>query len=289
MIDALNPNMKIRNAFSRASASYDEAAALQREVSGRLVERLTDIKKMQPSRVLDLGAGTGGGARALKKLFRRADVVALDFALPMLQQLQKNNGLWHKPLPVCADACSLPFRADSFDLIFSSLTLQWCFDLLAVWQELRRVMRPNSAFLFATLGPETLYELRSSWAKADQSIHVNPFVDMHDVGDMLMRAGFKDPVLDIEKIVLTYSSVRGVLADLKALGANAVVGAESGAGLMGKQRYAAMQGAYEDFKEEGRYPATFEIVYGLAWQGEARVPEAVAPISFVSPEKVFKQ
>lgn len=281
-----NDVLKIRAAFSRASRSYDAAAVLQREVCDRLSERLEELN-INPQKILDLGAGTGNGTRALKKAYSRADIYAVDFAFPMLQQLRSSSGFLRRPIPVCADAQRLPFRSQAFDLAFSSLTLQWCLDLQAVWAELRRVMKPGGTLLFATLGPATLHELRAAWTEADQYQHVNPFLDMHDIGDAMMKAGFKDPVLDIETITLTYREVRGLLSDLKALGANTVLNQQSGKGLLGKRRYAAMQKAYEPFKgADGSYPATFEVVYGLAWQPEltGTADSDVHPLRFMPPE-----
>ncbi len=177
-----------RRAFERAAATYDAAAALQNEVGSRLVERL-DFIRMQPRRILDLGAGTGVFTRVLGRRYRRADVTALDIAPAMLQQARARGGWWRRaPRCVCGDAEALPFADASFDFIFSNLMLQWCVDLPAALRELRRVLAPGGLLMFTTLGPDTLGELRASWSAVDGYTHVNPFIDMHDVGDALLLA-----------------------------------------------------------------------------------------------------
>jgi malonyl-CoA O-methyltransferase len=283
---------RIRAAFDRAAPRYEESAVLQREVTSRLSERLQYIK-VKPQRVLDLGAGTGTGTRALRKQYPAADIAALDISPEMLQQLESRAGLlerWRgRTLTVCADAQELPFPDHSFGLVFSSLTLQWCASPARVFQEIFRVLQPGGALAFSTLGPDTLHELRASWAAVDAGRHVNDFIDMHLIGDMLVAAGFADPVMDMEHITLTYKDVAALLRDIKQIGANTVLDgeaaespAESGPrGLTGKGRLAAMRQAYEAYRTaEGQYPVTYEIVYGLAW---GRDP-AVQAMRFVPPE-----
>lgn len=270
---------KVRHAFEMAASTYDAAAVLQREVNQRLLSRL-DYIKLQPESVLDLGAGTGGGSLALKKRYAKARVWALDFARPMLLELKRRAGFWRRPLPVCANAAALPFKDGSIDLIFSSLTLQWCGDLAAVFEECRRVLKPGGAFMFATLGPDTLKELRASWAVVDDMEHVNAFVDMHDVGDLLVAAGFADPVLDVERITMTYRDLTKMLRELKHLGANTVFGRRL-SGLTGKRRFAGMRETYKRlYAADGVYPSTYEIVYGLAWGRDLHT----RPVTFVPPE-----
>ena len=158
----------------------------------------------------------------------------------------------------------LPVAGSAVDLVFSSLMLQWCNDLDAAFAEAARVLRPGGLFIFATLGPDTLRELRASWAGADNKVHVNAFMDMHDVGDSLIRAGLADPVLDVERLTLTYDDGYRLMRELKYLGAHNVnVGRRKT--LTGKRRMLDMLAAYEQFRQEGRLPATYEVVYGHAW------------------------
>jgi malonyl-CoA O-methyltransferase len=210
-----------RLAFERAAATYDEAAALQSEVGDRMLERL-DLVRLQPARVLDLGAGTGEFSKALLKRYRKANVVSLDLALNMLRHTQSRGGWLRKPACVCGDGERLPFADDSFELVFSNLMLQWCMDLEPVFTELRRVLAPGGLLMFTTFGPDTLRELRASWEAIDGYTHVNAFIDMHDVGDALVRTHWAEPVMDSERITVTYREVRTLMQDLKHLGAHNV-------------------------------------------------------------------
>ena len=252
-----------RLAFERAALTYDEAAALQREIGQRLIERLQLIR-LQPVAILDLGAGTGTFSKALLQRYRKADVIALDVALNMLRHTQRRGRWFRKPRCVCSDAERLPFADDSFDFIFSNLMLQWCMDLESVFTELRRVLAPGGLLMFTTLGPDTLKELRASWEAVDGYTHVNSFIDMHDVGDALVNTHWAEPVMDTERITVTYREVRTLMQDLKHLGAhNVTVGRPRG--LTGKQRWQQVAGAYEQFRVDGVLPASYEVVYGHAW------------------------
>jgi malonyl-CoA O-methyltransferase len=181
----------------------------------------------------------------------------------MLQAAGRRQTWLRRFARVCADAAHLPLAEGSVDLIISNLMLQWC-DLDAVFAEFRRVLAPHGLVSFTTLGPDTLRELRSAWRAADSRTHVNQFIDMHDIGDALVRAGFASPVLDVERYTLTYPDLRRVAADLKDTGAhNATMGRARG--LTGRRRFAAVQVAYEAYRQDGRLPATYEVVFGHAW------------------------
>ena len=252
-----------RLAFERAALTYDEAAALQREIGQRLIERLQLIR-LQPVAILDLGAGTGTFSKALLQRYRKADVIALDVALNMLRHTQRRGRWFRKPRCVCSDAERLPFADDSFDFIFSNLMLQWCMDLDSVFTELRRVLAPGGLLMFTTLGPDTLKELRASWEAVDGYTHVNSFIDMHDVGDALVNTHWAEPVMDTERITVTYREVRTLMQDLKHLGAHNVTAGRP-RGLTGKHRWQQVAGAYEQFRVDGVLPASYEVVYGHAW------------------------
>jgi malonyl-CoA O-methyltransferase len=258
----------LRDAFDRASARYDAAAVLQTRVRAELLARLA-LVKLTPRVILDLGCGTGHAAHELKHRFRRATVAALDLAPGMLREAGRHNRMFRRVQRVCGDACRLPLRAASVDLIFSSLMLQWCDPLDQALGEIARVLKPGGFLSFSTLGPDTLRELRTAWAAADAGIHVNGFADMHDVGDALTRAGLSEPVLDVERITLTYPDVVALMRDLKAIGAHNVTRARA-RGLTGRGKWRVMLDAYETFRANGRLPATFEIVYGVAWGAAAR-------------------
>lgn len=272
---------EIRRAFARAAPGYDEAAFLQREVADRLLERL-DMIRIEPERILDLGCGTGRASEILKQRHRKARVVGLDLAHAMAGRCRRRSR-WMRPVDaVCADAARLPLASDSIDLVFSSLMLQWVGDRVACFDELRRVMRPDGVLLFTTFGPDTLTELRQSWAAANGHAHVHDFDDMHHIGDELVQAGFRDPVMDAETITVNYADAQHLMRDLKAIGAhNASAGRSRG--LTGRGRFQRMLDGYEQYRTEGRLPATWEVVYGHALapkEGQPRRTEGGQEASF---------
>ena len=252
----------VRRSFARAADSYDAAAVLQREVLARLTERL-DATDRAPGVVLDVGSGTGLGAAALSDRYRRAHVIALDIAEPMAMRSRRRRRWFRSLEAVCADAARLPLRSASVDLVFSNLMLQWLGAPDAVFREFVRVLKPGGRLLFTTFGPDTLKELRAAWASVDDRVHVNRFIDMHDIGDALLRAGFRDPVMDAERMTVTYPDTMALMRDLKAIGAHNV-NAGRPRGLTGPGRLRAMQVAYERHRVDGKLPATWEIAYGHA-------------------------
>lgn len=252
----------VRRSFDRASVTYDAAAVLQGQVRELLLERL-DLTALEPRVVLDAGAGTGHASRALQRRYPQALVLAVDSAPGMLKVAAARRS-WLRPFSrLCADAARLPLPDGSVDLVLSNLMLPWV-EPERVFAEFRRVLAPRGFLSFTSFGPDTLRELRSSWAQVDPYVRVIRFLDMHDVGDGLIRAGFAEPVLDVERYTLSYADVRALAADLKAVGArNAASGRLKG--LTGPRKFASMQAAYEIHRRDGRVPATCEVVFGQAW------------------------
>lgn len=262
---------KIRRAFDRAADSYDAAAVLQKEVCSRLLEKLEYIK-LSPQLILDAGVGTGEAVVPLMKRYKKSRLVVLDLSERMLAKATCHGGLLRKPELVCADIEHLPFSEDSFELIFSSLTLQWCSDLQATMADILRVLKPGGLLMFSTFGPDTLKELRACWSQIDDAVHVNEFTDMHDVGDGLLQAGFADPVMEAETITVNYETTDKLMADLRAIGANAT--AEGGrAGLTAPSVLKKLRHAYESYRVDNLLPASFEVVYGHAWKPAASQQE----------------
>lgn len=267
----------IRRSFAAAADQYDAFAFLQREVGTRMLERL-DYILAEPKVILDLGAGTGEHTAALAKRYPRALTYGLDLAEPMLKKMRKRSS-WRRPLrPVCADLQALPFADNSVDLIFSSLAMQWCEELEQAFTEFRRVLRPGGFILFSTFGPDTLTELRQSWAAVDTKEHVHNFIDMHIVGDAMLQAGLAEPVMDVENLTLTYNKVHDLMRELKGIGAHNVAH-DRPRGLTGRQRLQAFEQAYEKFRCNGVLPASYEVVYGHAW---APVGEQTVSVSIES-------
>lgn len=274
MDEFLIDKSEVRRAFSRAASNYDVTAVLQREVCRRMLERL-DYIRMQPARLLDAGCGTGWGTRRLAQRYPAAQVVALDIAKGMLDAGRNRSDWWRKlfygrrEFPVCADVELLPLCANSMEMIWSNLTLQWCNDLPATFRELHRVLKTDGLLMFSSFGPDTLKELRSAFDSVDGHNHINRFTDMHDLGDMLIHSGFAEPVMDMEIITLTYDDVKAVMQDLRNIGAhNATAGRRQG--LMGKTAWQRVLENYECQRREGKLPATFEIVYGHAWKPQPK-------------------
>jgi len=269
-----------RQAFDKAANRYDEAAVLQKEVGRRLLERL-DYVRIQPECILDLGSGTGLCTTALGQRYKKAQIIALDIAPAMLQQARNKQSWLAKTFSsrqryLCGDADCLPLKDQSVDMIVSNLTLQWCPDLDHTFAELRRVLKPDGLLMFTTLGPDTLKELRQSWQSVDANIHVHTFIDMHDVGDALIRTRFADPVMDMETITMTYKDACTLMHDLKTLGAHNASPARPKS-LTGKKRLQAMLAAYEQFRVDNVLPATYEVVYGQAWTTHVKGAQQQSP------------
>lgn len=257
----------VRRAFDKAASTYDDAAVLQREVCTRMLEHLDPVK-MTPQIILDVGAGTGFGVGLLMQRYKKARITAVDLAPEMLKLAAKQGRWLRRPSVLCADADHLPIADNSVDMIVSSLMLQWSGDLERTFREFKRVLKPGGVLMFATFGPDTLMELRNSWAKVDADGHVNQFTDMHDVGDALLRCQFADPVMDREMLTLTYQKVTDLMRDLKAIGANTPSSGRR-RGLMTAKTLSAVEQAYEQYRNEGALPASYEIVYGQAWVPES--------------------
>jgi malonyl-CoA O-methyltransferase len=272
-------NKTIRAHFSRAAADYAKAAVLQQQVEDRLLETLQDPDllggKLSPATVLDVGCGPGRSSKSLRTLYPKAQLIGLDFALPMLQQMP-NSARWNpfaaKPIErVNADARVLPLADRSVDLLFSSLCIQWVQDLDALFAEWRRVLKPNAQVLFSTFGPDTLKELRAAWAAVDDAPHVNVFLDMHDVGDALVRHGFQNTVMETDYFRLNYASPQALMRELKTIGAtNANPTRTSGLG--GRARMREMLDHYP-LDEQYKAPATYEVIFA-----SVQAPADGAPI-----------
>jgi malonyl-CoA O-methyltransferase len=272
---------EVRRAFDHAAASYDAHAVLQREVCDRLLERL-GFMTLQPAHVLDVGTGTGYGLAHLRERYVEADLYALDIAPAMLHVARARlpqpgwarralSGVLPRSRPqhhvLCADMDRLPLAAGSVNLIWSSLALQWAHDLETTLRGFQRVLAPGGLLIFATFGPDTLKELRAAFAAVDDAPHVNRFIDLHDIGDMLVNAGFSSPVMEMEMLTLTYADLKTLMRDLKGIGAHNAAAARR-RGLLGKSAWTRLQQAYETHRLDGRLPATFEVIYGHAWVGD---------------------
>lgn len=266
----------MRDRFARAAASYDETAVLAKETGRRMAQRL-DYVKIAPRRVADVGCATGDGIRELLRRYPDAFPLAIDYARPMLLQVRGAAPLLSRlagraPRLLNADVRALPLAEGSLGLAWSNLMLHWLDDPLPALQELHRALEVGGLLMFAMLGPDTLKELRAAGAET-----LRRFPDMHDVGDMLVAAGFADPVMEMEMIEFAYASPRGLLRDQRLLGVRD--------DLLGPLGFRVARGvfrAWESQRRDGRLPATFEVVYGHAWKAEPRAAaDGRAVVKFV--------
>ncbi len=255
--------MTLKKKFAQAAASYDSAAVLAREVGRRLGERL-DCVRLAPQRMADVGCATGDGIADLQRRYPTALPLAVDFAQPMLAAVRARSGWLARRLArlrgrqvrlINADVRTLPLTSGSLDLVWSNLMLHWLEPdgLQMAFGELHRVLAPGGLLQFALLGPDTLKELRIAGAP------IHDFQDMHDIGDLLVAAGFSDPVMEMEMLTLTYRSPRAFLADQRHLGVRDAL-----LGQLPWQRWRQVLAAWP--RVEGVLPARFEIVYGHAWK-----------------------
>jgi malonyl-CoA O-methyltransferase len=267
----------VARSFSAASRRYDAAAKLQAQVREELLSRLA-LLRAAPRAVLDLGAGTGLGALALKRAFPRAAVTAVDLSADMLRQARRHSRFWRRIRCIEADARALPVESASVDLVFTNLMLQWIDPLDEALVEIRRVLRPGGLLLASSFGPLTLQELRASWAEADGQVHVNDFIDMHDFGSALQRGGFSEPVLDVDRHLLHYADAAALMRGIKAIGAHNVHAGRR-RGLTGRGALQRMNTAYERLRAPQGLPATWQVVYAVAW-----APETPPADTFASGE-----
>lgn len=247
-----------RRRFDRAARTYAAAARLEAEVGERMLERL-DYVKLAPARVLD--AGSGPPRNLFRKRYPRSEVIAFDFALGMLRARKKKFFEKNPPRAVCGDIARLPLAAGSIGLVWSNMVLHWSADPLAAFREFHRVLAVGGLLMFSTLGPDTLAELRAAAGEA----RVHRFADMHDLGDMLVAAGFADPVMDMERLRIEYASGSALLDDLRASGqTHAATGRARG--LAGAGFRARLEAQLAARAPQGKVAASFEVVYGHAWK-----------------------
>ena len=269
------PNRDICNAFHRCAPDYEQYAVISGEIGERLFERLSYLK-IKPNYILDLGCGPGRFTPQLKKLYPHAIVVGLDLVDSMLMAA-KTKQTWRKRWPlVRADMHALPFVNGLFDLVFANQVLHWSSHVPQVIAELNRVMHRDGCLMFSMLGLDTFKELQAfspdAYSAAPQA-QAHQLADMHHVGDCLLKEQFLDPVVDMEMLVAHHKSWPSLLQALRAQGVRNIH-PERQRGLMGKKRWHAFeQVALASCTPEGKFPLTYEVIYGHAWKGDQRRTE----------------
>lgn len=275
----------ILNNVARASAQYANYSFLAREVGLRMHEQLEYLKNT-PHTILDLGCGQGADFSPLKSRYPQAQLLGLDFSYNMLQHAQPKKSLMQRLLAsktttqlICAQAAQIPLASSSLDMVWSNLLLNWFAQPDAVLREIHRILKVDSVFIFSSLGPDTLKELRSCLPQT-QGKRVHQFIDMHDLGDALVHAGFAEPVMSMEKITLTYAQFDDLLKDLRFSGSQNA-SSNRPKSLSGKHSWQHAREAYEKLRLEERLPATFEVIFGHAWKAAAKkLPDGRAIIQF---------
>lgn len=266
---------QVRRGFARVAASYGGADFLAREIDGRMAERL-DFVRIEPDRIIDIGCSLGASQSLLRGRYPGAQYLGVDLVPEMVQTAARPRTAWQRWLPVfrdsgasfvAADAARLPLKTGVAGLAWSNLLLHWLDDPLPALQEAHRVLETGGLIMFSTLGPDTLKELRASFS--DGYVHTQRFIDMHDLGDMLVACGFADPVMDMEMITLTYDSFDALVGDLRAAGATNAMRVRRH-GLAGGGVWRRAREAYEAQRVGGKLPATFEVVYGHAWKAQPK-------------------
>lgn len=264
----------VRRQFERAAARYAEADVLARVTAEQMLERLEGINHT-PAHILELGCGQGRDLHALAKRYPDARIHAMDVAHAMVRQIAPTKGLLTRLLrktPVIdrlvGTATALPLKAGSVDMVWSNLMLNWLDDPAPALREAHRIMQVGGMLMFSTLGPDTLKELRAALGEAGGD-HVHAFIDMHDLGDALVKAGFADPVMDMDTLTLTYADFDGLMADLRLSGSTNA-SEQRARGLGQRTIWRTARERYEQARQDGRLPATFEVVYGHAWKPEPK-------------------
>lgn len=253
----------IQRRFDRAAPDFDNADFVHSVTRDGLLSRLEPLL-LQAETILDLGCATGVTGRLLRRRFKRAHIVSFDLSRAMLGIARKNRPWFSRSTFVQGNARRLPFGDASFDLVLSNQLLPWEPEPQALFEQVARVLKKGGVFAFATLGPDSLREIARAWASVDDGPHVNRFPDMHDIGDGLVRAGLADPVLDVDRLGVSYASADKLFADLtRSGGRNALAGRSRG--LVGRRRFRAMTDALSAAAAGGRIVLDLELVYGHCW------------------------
>lgn len=253
----------VRRRFERAAANFDDADFVHAVTREGLLSRLQPLV-VEASIIIDLGSATSSANKMLQKRFGRAHIISVDLAHNMLQRGREKRSWLSKSSYVQATAAALPFTSQSIDVVFSNMLLPWIDDPTPVFAEIARVLRKGGVFAFATFGPDSLLEIRRAWSKVDDNAHVNHFMDMHDLGDGLLNAGLADPVLDVDRLSISYDDAEKLFADLTAAGGrNALRGRNRS--LVGKQRFRRMTDELQRAGSDGKITLDLELVFGHCW------------------------
>jgi malonyl-CoA O-methyltransferase len=257
-----------RKSFNRAALTYDSYSTLQDIISCNLIDRLKTIK-LDPLHILDLGCGTGTNGLNLRRKYKKSRIINYDFSENMLKMARIKQkkiilGGLNPYSYICADIEAIPLEENSLDLVWSSSTLQWCNDLDLVFNQVKKILKPRGLFIFSTFGPNTLNELREITENLFNEKKTSTFIDMNNIGNLLMHSGFINPTLDVENLTVKYKEVEKLFKDIKSIGAtNGNV--SKNRGLSGRSFTKKIIDNYEAYRENNLLPASYEVIYGHAW------------------------
>ena len=258
----------VRRIFARAGDGDPAFARVMLTARDALLERLDGIR-IAPTRILDLGAGTGATARRLARRFRRADVVSADPVASLLHRARSRAPRWFsRHRYVTAEAERLPLASHTMDLILSSVAMPWFDPVDHALAECLRTLRPGGLMLLCTLGPGTLKEFAFAWSDGGESRRMHPFLDMHVLGDALVHAGFADVVMDVQRVRLQSPDFWGLCRVLSRSGGSGALAARR-RGLSAVETFRAAAARYESLRApDGALLVSVEFVFGHAWAPE---------------------
>ncbi len=260
-----NYKKRIIKSFDNKAHSYEKYSVVQQEVSRRLIERIK-LLKCSPQNILDIGSGTGNLSEQLKLNFKKSNIFCLDISEKMLNKCKSKN---FDLSTICADTEFLPIKPFTFDLIISSFTFQWCKNLKKVFSDIKKLLTDKGVFIFSTVGPDTLIEVKNIFKEIDDDQHVNEFLDMHIIGDLLLSLNFSDPVMDVEKLTIEYKSFERLLAALRGTGTNIVISDEKKS--KNKKIISKLKQIYKTKSEKDLFPVTYEVIYAIAWNNVIKI------------------
>lgn len=250
---------RIAQSFSQAARTYDSHAALQRKIADRLLAQLSNDVSVQ--RVLDLGSGTGYCTKALHECYPNAEIISLDMAEAMLLfAANRQQVAGFKEISICADAEALPFINNSFDVVFSNLSIQWCQNYSVLFSELNRILKPQGIFHISTFGPDTLQELTRAWQQVDSYVHVNQFQPALLLRNEINSQNFHKVEIEHENIFVYYQNFEVLARELKSIGANNKNSGQ-GKGLNGRNKILKLKQAFELNADQKGVPVTYQIFY----------------------------
>ena len=263
---------QVRRQLQRWQHEFDAHSAVYEATSNQLQDRL-DLLAITPARVLDLGCRTGYQLDTLQQRYPDAQVTGCDFVTKAQTLLPRSWPNWLRAQPkspnrVECDPHSLPFASESHDLVVSNLLLPWCHSPHRVFEEVARILKPGGAFMFVSAGPDTLMEYRAAWASIDGYLHEFGLIDMHDIGDSMMAAGFAAPVLDRDALNVDYPGIDELQHELRCIGAGNIAAGRR-LGLMSTRVRDRLR-AFAN--EQQRFVVSLELVHGHGWKGGLHPP-----------------